>query len=123
MAIHRLLASQPFLPVFLVSNGIVIEAVGLIDTGASMTAVHPDTIELIQAGKIGEELVSRVGMPSRWLPTYYFNLKLGADEQEFGVEAVATEPASRYQLLIGRDLLSRWVLSWDGVGDQLLISY
>ena len=40
MAIHRLPASQPYLPVVLFAHDGITEAVALIDTGASITAIH-----------------------------------------------------------------------------------
>jgi hypothetical protein len=122
MAIHRLQASQPYLPVILIGNQSLAEAIGLIDTGASITAVHPDIIKRIDPLKIGAVEVSRVGKATRWEPTYYCKMGLGL-ALEFGLEVIAAVPASPCDVLIGRDLLARWVLSWDGMGDQLLISY
>ena len=123
MAIHRLSASQPYLPVVLFANNRMADAVALIDTGASITAIHTDIIKRLEPLRIGAVEVSRVGMASRWEPTYYFTIRFGPESLGFGVEVVAAVPASPCDVLIGRDLLARWVLSWDGMGDQLLISY
>jgi hypothetical protein len=58
-----------------------------------------------------------------WEPTYYFTIRLESESQGFGIEAVAAVPASPSQVLIGRDLLSRWMMSWDGPNNRLVISY
>jgi hypothetical protein len=123
MAIHRLAASRPYLPVVLFANDRVADAVALIDTGASITAVHPEIIGQLRPLKIGAVDVGRVGEAPQWAPTYYFTVRLGSESGGFGVEVVAAVPASPCEVLIGRDLLGRWVLSWDGTGDRLLISY
>ena len=123
MAVHRLSASQPSLTVSLIANGAMAETVALIDTGADMTAIRPDLVASMGAVHIGFELISQVGTAPRRVPTYYFTIRLGPDSQEFVVEALAVAPASSCDVLIGRDLLSRWVLSWDGPADRLLISY
>jgi len=128
MAIHRLSASQPYLPVLLIVEKKMVEAVALIDTGAFMTAIRPDLIARIGAQQIGFELFSQVGAAPRLESTHYFNHRLGLGSQdfasqEFAVEALSVSPASPCDVLIGRDLLSRWVLAWDGPGDRLLISY
>jgi predicted aspartyl protease len=123
MAVHRLSASRPFIPAFLFTNEATAEVVALIDTGASMTAIRPDLIERMGAIKIGSELFTQVGTTPRRVPTYYFTLRLGPDSHEFAIKALAVAPASSCDVLIGRDLLSRWVLAWDGPADRLLISY
>ena len=123
MAIHRLTASQPYLPALLFANDRMAEAVALIDTGASITAIHPDIIKRLDPLKIGAVEVGRVGMAPRWEPTYYVTIRLEPGSIGFGAEVVAAVPASPCEVLIGRDLLARWVLSWDGTGDQLLIAY
>jgi hypothetical protein len=105
MAIHRLSASHPILPLFLFANEKMAEAVALIDTGAFMTAIRPDLIARMGALHIGFELFSQVGTAPRREPTYYFTLRLGPDSQEFAVEALAVSPASSCDVLIGRDLL------------------
>jgi predicted aspartyl protease len=123
MAIHRLRASQPYLNIILQANERIGEAVALIDTGASMTAVHPRLVEQLQPTRIGNELVGRVNAAPVMQPTYFLTIRLGLDTQQFAVEVVSSIPASPCDLLIGRDVLSRWILFWDGAVDQLLISY
>jgi predicted aspartyl protease len=44
MTIHRLSLYAPYIQVTLIERGVARECVGLIDTGASMTAVHPQII-------------------------------------------------------------------------------
>ena len=123
MAIHRLSTSRPCLPVILQANERAADAIALIDTGASITAIHPDIIGRLGPLKIGAVDVARVGESPRWVSTYYFSIRLGADPGGFGVEVVAAVPASPCEVQIGRDLLGRWILSWDGAGDQFLIAY
>jgi hypothetical protein len=111
------------MPAFLFANGASVEVVAMIDTGASVTAVRPDLVERMRAIDLGYLPFTQVGMPPRRMPTYYFTIRLGSDSQEFAVEALAVAPASKCDVLIGRDLLSRWVLNWDGPADRLVISY
>jgi hypothetical protein len=100
------------------------DPVALIDTGASITAVHPELIHSLKPQEIGVADMGRVEQERRLVPTYYFTIRFDdPGSGTFGVEVVAARPASPCQVLIGRALLCRWVLSWDGIGDQLLISY
>ncbi len=78
MAIHRLTASSPLIHISLQSAEHSSAAIALIDTGASITAIHPELIRILNPQTID---------------------------------------------IIGRDLMSRWLMSWDGPADQLTISY
>jgi predicted aspartyl protease len=125
MTIIRLPASQPYVPVTLSSWEGIKDCVALIDTGASMTAVHPAIVAELEAQVIGEVDIRRPDGATEWLPTYYFSLAMfsGIDRAEaVPVEVVAATPASRCDVLIGRDLLGRWLTVYDGPGDRLLIS-
>jgi hypothetical protein len=123
MAIHRLSAFSPYMHVLLMSGGRSDSYVALIDTGASMTAVHPNIITVLNPRVIGVAAFSQVGRPQEWVPTYDFQMCLNGDPTKFGVEVIAAIPASPCQVLIGRDLMRRWLMVYDGPTDSLIISY
>ena len=123
MPIHRLTASAPYLWVGISGSGREVDAIALVDTGASMTSVHPDIIRELNAPVIGAVDVSRVGLRPEPTRTYYLKIRFDADTASIGVEVVAAVPSSPCQVLIARDLMSRWVMTVDGPGDRLLIAY
>jgi hypothetical protein len=65
----------------------------------------------------------QVGKELEMAPTYYLVMTLENGPTAIGIEVVAAVPASPCQMLIGRDLMSRCLMSWDGDSDRLLISY
>jgi predicted aspartyl protease len=98
--------------------------VALIDTGASMTAIHPAIVAELESQPIGMTDIRRADGSTEWVPTYYFSMTiLRRDGVAFAVEAVAATPASPCDVLIGRDLLSRWLMVYDGPTNSLIISY
>jgi predicted aspartyl protease len=123
MAIHRLSASSPYVQVILRAGGRHVECIALIDTGASITAVHPDVIKELEPQVIGVADFVQVGGSQQWVPTYFLAIFLDGHPDPVGVEVVAANPSSTCQVLIGRDLLSRWIISYDGPYDRMIISY
>ncbi len=52
-------------------------------------------------------------------------MKFGATSKpspEIGIEVVAAIPSSACQILIGRDIISRWIVTLDGPEDRLVIA-
>jgi hypothetical protein len=72
---------------------------------------------------IGVIDVLQVGRRPEPSYTYYLEMRFDTDSPLIGVEVVAAVPSSPCQILIGRDLMSRWIMTVDGPGDRLLIAY
>ena len=123
MAVHRLSASAPYVPVTLRNNGQERDCVALIDTGATMTAVSPEMIKALKPTVIGSIEVAGVGQLFGEASTDFLSIMIDRARPWVGVEVVAVAPSSPCQVLIGRDLMSRWIMAWDGPGDRLVISY
>ncbi len=105
----------------------------LIDTGATMTAVAPPIIAALQPRKLGNVEITRPAAESLWAQTYDIRIAFEPDPQQeewwlrgrwFNVEAIAAPPASLgVDVLIGQDILSQVVMSWDGPRRRLLFMY
>ena len=126
MAIHRNSASLPYVNVWLHSNGQGGNYVALIDTGASMSALHPDLIDAFDPQIIGTCDVKQVSedgsIETRESPTYYLSMLFRDDPNPMGIEVCAATPASNCDMLMGRDFLGKWLIAWDGPENQIVIS-
>jgi predicted aspartyl protease len=122
MTIHRLSISDPYISVSLIVGKDSREYVGLIDTGASMTAVHPRIIADLRPNKTTSVDDKQPGQPSRFVPVYYFKMVFGGITEPLGVEAIPAEPSSPCDLLIGRELISRWVVTMDGPQNRKVVA-
>jgi hypothetical protein len=167
MAVHVLATMPPLIQVGLRSSrsdkmrGSSSQAVlrtGLIDTGASITAIHPDLIAAIRPVQLGTMDIKRSTGPALWRRTWDIRLAFEPDPQDprwwlrgqwrrtwdirlafepdpqdpqwwlrgqwFNLEAIEVTPASAgVDVLIGRDLLKKIVMSWDGPRSKVLVMY
>ena len=142
MAIHRLNAIPPVIHVGL-SVGIAyrmrgegspsIGGIGLIDTGASQSAISPSLIARLDPQRVGMQDYARPGGPPMTAWAYStllcFEPNLGdedwvADAHWFPAIAIAARPVTPgVEVLIGQDLLAHLALSWDGPRGRLLLMY
>ena len=105
----------------------------LIDTGASITAIHPGIVTALQPLELGKVELARPGAESLWAPTHDIRIAFEPDPDQarwqitgrwFDAEAIAARPASAgIDVLIGQDILSQIVMSWDGPRWKLLLMY
>ncbi len=142
MAIHALNSMPPLIQVGVSNNrpgqsrgpsGKVLLKTALIDTGASMTAIHPGIIAALRPLEVGTVEFTRAGSESTWAQTYDIRIAFEPDPQQarwwlsgrwFNVEAIAAPPASvGVDVLIGQDILGQIVMSWDGPRWKLLLMY
>jgi hypothetical protein len=142
MAVHVLNTLPPLIKVGIGTNrpgqsrgtgGQLLLKTALIDIGASMTAVHPQTIAALHPLKLGKSEIISPGSYRTWAQSYDIRIAFEPDPQEpqwwltgrwFNVEAIAVPPASvGVDVLIGRDILSQIVMSWDGPRWKLLLMY
>jgi hypothetical protein len=100
--------------------------VGLIDIGASRTAISPQVVAELQPRLLRPRHVVRPGT-SFIADTYELQLKLDHHLQPgtwYDVEAVEVAPASPgVDVLIGRDLLKHVTLLYDGPNGKLVLMY
>ncbi len=128
MAIHRLTESSLHVHVSISSGKRTADVIALIDTGASMSALHPDVIKSLDPQVIGAYDVRQIGEDGRpgeilKFPSYYLAMIFDDTPPPMGIEVVAAVPRSPCQMLIGREYLGKWLMAWDGSGDRLAISY
>lgn len=102
-----------------------VKAMAMIDTGASSTIVTPSVIRALGLSPVGlGELVSPLATVPATAPQY--NIGIGFPGGMVVGSAIAVEapiPAQAIQVLIGRDILSRGVLTYIGYLDQFTLSF
>jgi len=88
----------------------------LIDTGAGHTVLTPQAIERVGLPLVGYTTVSRLGgmqkVAAHVAAIQFPRYKLATIEV---IEVICCEiPGDLYQCLIGRDVLARWMFTYDG---------
>ena len=97
---------------------------GLIDTGASITVINPRVAESRRLRQTGFALVSAAGSQAQY-PEYVASLKFpGTDLQSFDlVRVVGCQlPRQPIACLIGRDILRKWLVTYNGRASTVRIS-
>lgn len=98
--------------------------VALIDTGASGTAISPTVVHEVQPWLVGAVPVGRIGA-NQVAGTYDIRIKFEHHLQPgnwYDLEAVAVAPATPgVDVLIGRDLLQRVTMLYDGPNGKLVL--
>ena len=89
----------------------------LIDTGAQRTVLSPEAISRVGLAKINETRLLRVGGYSEKVGVYVASIQF--PRSKFAtievIEVSACElPHPLIQCLLGRDILSRWVFTYNG---------
>jgi predicted aspartyl protease len=96
---------------------------GLIDTGASITVINPQVAQTCKLRQTGFAQLLAAGSSGRY-PEHAAAISFpNSGLKGFEAIKVVACPIVRqpYSCLIGRDILSRWVLTYDGIGGQVLI--
>lgn len=107
------------------SNGPSVDAVALIDTGASTTTIPYGTAARLGLAPVGKlSIVSHSNPIPQQRPTYRVRLLFPHAEGE----VVASEhlyglPALPYSCLIGRDVLKYALLFYDGTNDMFSLIF
>jgi predicted aspartyl protease len=89
----------------------------LIDTGASRTVVTPAVVDRVGLRKIDETQLRRVGGINENAEVYVAAIQFPRYKLETIeiIEVVCCElPQQVIQCLLGRDVLSRWIFTYDG---------
>ena len=90
----------------------------LFDIGASRTAVHPMILDQLGANQTGLSRSVVPGHPEERVANYDVRLAFGTDRHAFEVRVVRVAPATHTAgVLIGRDILERGTLLFDGEGE------
>jgi hypothetical protein len=105
----------------------------LVDTGANRTAIAPGRINFLGPQRVGKDVFIRPDGTRVLTNTYAVRLGFEPDLADpdwpltvrwFDVVAVSVAPATPgVDVLIGQDILSEIVLSWDGPRSRLLLMY
>jgi hypothetical protein len=91
----------------------------LIDPGASITAIHPFILDYLGAIQSGERWSSVPGHPETRLASYDVRLTMEIDHPAFEVRVVGIIPATHtVAVLIGRDILKKGTLLFDGENER-----
>jgi predicted aspartyl protease len=88
----------------------------LIDTGAQRTILAPEAVEKLGLSKIDETTLIRVGGEAK-ADVYAASLQFpytGFSTIEMIAVPCCELPHPLFRCLIGRDVLSRWILTYDG---------
>lgn len=87
----------------------------LIDTGAQRTILAPEAVQKVGLSKIDETTLIRVGGEVR-VEVYAASLQF--PHSGFGAIEMIAVPCSElpplFKCLVGRDVLSRWIFTYDG---------
>jgi hypothetical protein len=100
---------------------------GLIDTGATRTAISDAVLQALQLSISGSTSYLRPGVPEMLVAKYAMRLKFEghlSGNPWFDLEVVVADAASPgVDVLIGMDVLSRLVPFYEGVNGTMVLSY
>jgi hypothetical protein len=100
---------------------------GLIDTGATRTAISDAVLRALQLSISGSTSYLRPGVPEMLVAKYAMRLNFEghlSGNPWFDLEVVVADAASPgVDVLIGMDVLSRLVLFYEGVNGTMVLSY
>jgi predicted aspartyl protease len=100
---------------------------GLIDTGASKTAISDAVVRSLSPQEVGRGQIDRTGANPKQVLIYEIQLKLDgylSAGRWFTLEVVHTQPATPgIDVLIGMDLLKQFHFYLSGPDGKLVLSY
>ena len=101
-----------------------VKGMALIDTGATMTAVDAGVVAALGVNPIGVVPVGTAGGPAKH-PLYPIKLQLQGIGLVLNFGRVTGAPLSGMNLvaLLGRDVLSRMILIYDGPSSEYTLSF
>jgi hypothetical protein len=104
-----------------------------LDTGASKTAIDIKLADYLNLNVLGEETIHTAGGP-HGVKTYaidlqfpntdltgFMNLQINSCHLPFDIAANLNDPRN-FGLLIGRDIMSRWNIVWNGPTSTVFIN-
>ena len=90
----------------------------LIDTGASLTVINPEIAKTCKLKQTGHQMINAVGGQAGEYPAYAAALSFpGTELPSLNATRVVACPIIRqpfFSCLIGRDIMSKWLLTYDG---------
>lgn len=100
---------------------------GLIDMGASRTAISHGVHQVLQPAVAGSTLYRRAGGPEMRVNRYRVRLNFEghlSGNPWFEVDVVVAEPATPgVDVLVGMDVISQLVLFYEGVNGTMILTY
>lgn len=100
---------------------------GLIDTGATRTAISGAVFQVLQPVVSGSAPFRRPGAPRVVVPTYAVRLNFEghiSGNPWFDLDVVVADPATPgIDVLIGMDVLVQLVLFYEGANGTMILSY
>jgi predicted aspartyl protease len=99
---------------------------GLIDTGASQTAIDPDVLKQLQAPLVRQVTVQGAAISHRIVGVYVVELEFPSTHStslhRFTLPVIGARPADQgIDALIGRDILQACILIYDGPQNHLTL--
>ena len=90
----------------------------LIDTGASLTVINPEIAKTCKLKQTGHQMINAVGGKAGEYPAYAAAIFFpGTNLPSLDATRVVACPIIRqpfFSCLIGRDIMRKWLLSYDG---------
>jgi len=90
----------------------------LIDTGASLTVINPEIAKTCKLKQTGHQMINAVGGQAGEYPAYAAALSFpGTELPSLNATRVVACPIIRqpfFSCLIGRDIMRKWLLTYDG---------
>jgi hypothetical protein len=100
---------------------------GLIDTGATRTAISAGVYQALQPAVSGSAPFQRPGLPQMVVPTYAVRPNCEghlSGNPWFDLDAVVADAATPgIDVLIGMDVLSQLIVFYEGVNGTMILSY
>ena len=96
----------------------------LIDTGASLTVINPELVQSCRLSQTGFTKISSAGNVGDY-PTYAARIEFpGQDLRGFDIIPVVgcKLPQQSISCLIGRDILRRWTLTYNGRTGEVTVA-
>lgn len=99
--------------------------VGIIDTGSSVTVVNPQVVQTCGLRQTGSQRVAGVGVEATYRPEFAASIQFPehplATFDAFRVIACPLPPQEGVACLLGRDILERWRLLYDGRNGEVTL--
>jgi len=98
----------------------------LIDTGASLTVINPEIAKTCKLKQTGHQMINAVGGQAGEYPAYAAALSFpGTELPSLNATRVVACPIIRqpfFSCLIGRDIMRKWLFTYDGRNGEVEIT-
>lgn len=103
----------------------------LIDTGATMTCVHEDILVALGLSPVGVVKAGTAAGPVQQnvypvrivFPAQNWTLDVQAAAVDLSGQTIPLNPPQPMIVLLGRNLLEKWILVWNGPGGHWTVSF